>query len=298
MRPFVHARLFALVVGAATCACAYAQGGVGLRADQPPALNPPPVPAPPPAPDFAAEFARRYQRAGTPRLMLFWNVELSSRVGQEWVLRDNEQRSASRSFNALKQATTGVDGSSTLTEGGDQSQSQRQREVAFGEREDPKRTTTLSERNQAQLLRAFEVKMRAGGARLVDYALAIRTASLDKGSAAGGASNRTLEAAAVRHHAELLLQVLFIPDDKAPLGYGFDVSVREVAQGTMLTSFYTRAVPPAPPAHGAYVATNKGFEYRTASTRPNGVADYGAQLAEEVMNELGPALPASVQRLR
>ena len=55
MRPFVHAKLFVLVVGAATCACAYAQGGVGLRADQPPTLNPPPVPAPPPAPDFAAE---------------------------------------------------------------------------------------------------------------------------------------------------------------------------------------------------------------------------------------------------
>ena len=271
---------------------AFAQ--VGLRPDQPQVLPPPAPRERAPVPNFASEFAQRYERAGTPRLMLLWNVELSARAGQEWVLRDNEQVSDSRNLNALKQTTAGPDGSSTLDEAGVQSRSQRQRELTVGQREDIKRATALSERNAAQLLRAFEGRMRDGGARLVDYALAVRTAAVGKDGppSATDVNARTLEAAAVRNSAEMLLQVLLVPDDKASLGYGFDVSVREVTNGTVVTSFYTRAAPPSPPTRTGYVATNKGFEQRTVMLGHVGINDVGAELANEIMNQLGPALSA------
>lgn len=269
-----------------------------LRADQPQVLPPRPPLERAPAPNFAAEFAQRYQRAGSPRLMLLWNVELSARTGQEWVLRDNEQLSGSRNLNMLKQTTTGLDGSATMSEGGVQSQSQRQRELTVGQREDAKRATVLSERNAAQLLRAFEARMRDGGARLVDYTLAVRTAAVNKDGPAttGDVNARTLEAAAVRNRAEMLLQILLVPDDHASLGYAFDVSVREVANGMVVTSLYTRAVPPPLPTHTSYAATNKGFEQRTVTLGKIGINDVGAKLADEIMNQLGPVLAAAPKR--
>lgn len=298
-------RVLATVVVVAECAAsmspALAQSGsAGLRPDQPQVLTTPPPREHPSAPDFAGEFSQRYQRAGAPRLMLLWNLELSARAGQEWVLRDNEQVAGTRNLNSLTQTTSGPDGSSNLIEGAGQTKSQRQREMTIGQREDAKRASMLSERNAAQLLRSFEARMRDGGARLVDYALAVRGAAVGKDGTAGttDVNTRTLEAAAVRNGAEMLLQVLLVPDDKTSLGYGFDISVREVTTGIVVFSFYTRAVPPSPPTRTAYVATNKGFEQRTVTLGHVGIVDVGATLADELMSQLGPALPAAFYKAR
>jgi len=279
-------------------ALAAAPNGPALRPDQPEVLAPPPPPQRPAVPDFAGEFRQRYQHAGAPRIMLLWNQELSARAGQEWVVRVNEQASGSRTFSSLKQSTTGSSDNSTLTEGGGQAQTQKQRETSVGQREDAKRSTALSERNAAQLLRSFESHMRDGGARLIDHALSVRGAAVAGGGTVDSAdvNTRTLEATAVRKNADMLLQVLLVPDDKSTLGYGFDVSVREVANGTVVASFYTRAVPRSPPSRQVYTATEKGFESRTVSQGHVAIADVGVQLADEVMNQLGPVLPSLTKR--
>lgn len=291
-RVFIRKWLGAGVALAALSALAQAQGnGAGMRPGQPAVLPPPPASAPVPIPDFASEFSQRYQRARAPRIMLFWNAELSHRAGEEWVLRDNDQTTRSTRSNDLQESTAGPAGNSTLNEATRNELVQRRRETVVGQLEDPKRTTTLSERNSAQLLRAFEARMRDGNARMVDYALAVRTTAL--GAPAGNRTPnvRTLEAAAVRDGADLLLQILFVADDQAPARYGFDVSVRDVTDGTVLASFYTRAAPPPPPTHTSYVATQRGFERKTVAVGSSpGIGDVGISLANEIMNQLGPVL--------
>jgi hypothetical protein len=261
-----------------------------LRPGQPGVLDPPPRALPAPMPDFAGEFRKRYEAAGRPRFMLFWNVELSDRAHADVVRKDRETFTGSSTRNDLKQDTSGDAGSSTLTETSTQRRSQREREVSMEERAGAARATTLSARNAAQFERAFETQMRNGGAQLVDRAMALRASSLDKDNAT--ADSKVLESAAMRSKADFLLQVLFVTDESAPIGYGFDISVRDVTSGGRLVSFYTRAVPPPPPVRTGYVATERGFELRSAPLAGTSLEDVAVQLAREVMNELGPTLTA------
>lgn len=267
-------------IGLATPA---AQAQETLRPDQPEVIRPAPPPGPPPTPDFVGEFRQRYGAAGSPRIMLFWNVELSDRGRAEIVLRDNESKTGVKTGSVQGQPSVGWDGSTT-TNSTTRVQSNRQREIGIGERQDAKRAN-LPQRDAIIFERAFESEMRNTGARLVDRTMAVRSTATEK-SADG---QQQLEAEAVRGKADLLLQVLFIADSQAPLGYGFDVTMRDVNSGIVLTSFYTVAAPPSPHLPQSYLATGKGFE-RPAPPQLM-LDDVAVQLAHEIMNQVGPVLP-------
>jgi hypothetical protein len=269
-----------------SCALSVQSAAAQMRPDQPLVLTPPPPPAAALVPDFAGEFRPRYTAAGEPRIMLFWNVELSDRTRSDVVLNDHASVSGSKTINAQRQTSRGWDGSSSTLQGNAQVQAQGQREISVGERQDARRAD-LAARDAARLQRAFEGQMRAGGTQLIDRALATRTAAVQKGAPADG--QKQAEAEALRGKADLLLQVLLVPDTNTPLGYGFDVVVRRVDTGAVLTGLYTLALPLAPQPQSQYAATDRGFVPRTPP--PPSLEAIGAQLAGEVMNELGPTLP-------
>ena len=154
----------------------------------------------------------------------------------------------------------------------------------MGERQGAKRANLL-ERDAIVFERAFETEMRSTDMRLVDRTMAVRTTATEK----SGSSQQQLEAEAIRSKADLLLQILFIVDNQAPLGYGFDVTVRDIASGMVLTSFYTVAAPSPQPMPQAYVATAKGFERPTPPQLT--LDDVAIELAHQIMNQVGPVLP-------
>jgi len=271
------------VIGLTTPGIGYAQ----LRPNQPGVLEPPPPPGQPPVPDFAGEFRQRYVAAGSPRMMLFWNVELSDRARADLVVHDNDTKSGSTSANVQGQTLGAWDARMTTINGGTQVQSNRQRELSVGERRDAKRAS-LSPRDASVFERAFESEIRNAGVRLIDRNMAVRSTATEKVTD----GQQQLEAEALRGKADLLLQVLFIVDAKTPLGYGFDVSVRDVANGIVLTSFYTSATPPPPPPPQGYVATDKGFAHPAQPALS--LDDVARELAYEIMNQVGPQLTPAV----
>jgi len=276
------------ITGAALIAAIGLATPVGIRAqatlrpDQPEVIRPVPLQASP-TPDFASEFRQHYAAAGSPRIMLFWNVELSDRGRAETVLRDNETKTGSKTASGQGQTIAGWDGRTTTINGNAQLETNRQREISIGERQDAKRAN-LPQRDAIVFERAFESEMRSSSARLVDRTMAVRTTATER-SADG---QQQLEGEAVRGKADLLLQVLFIVDNQAPLGYGFDVTMRDVNSGIVLTSFYTVAAPPSPPMPQGYVATAKGFE-RPAPPQLM-LDDVAIELAHQIMNRVGPVL--------
>ena len=99
-----------------------------LRPDQPVVIQPLSPPTTVPTPNFVSEFHARYVAAGSPRIMLYWNVELTDRSRAEVVLRDNESKTTSKTVNAQGQAIAGWDSRTTTVKGNAQGQTNRQRE--------------------------------------------------------------------------------------------------------------------------------------------------------------------------
>ena len=284
----------------ALCATACCAGvAAQYRADDHPVLPSAPaatLPASAPADTSAADFARAYAASGRPRILLMWNRELDDAAQAESVERLSVRESGNGSASVSGRAGLGTGGVPTRQT--TQEQYERNTVVTAGRHviKDAPRRSGLSERDAAMLQRAFSEEMGRGGVRFVDRALVMRTTAATHHRAGG--DSKLIETDALLAHGELMLELLLVADDEAPLGQGFDVRAKALQGGGELLSIYSRAAPPLPPpAPGRWVAGANGYEFQLpVEAPPPTPGQVGVALAREVMRALGGNLePKPVQ---
>lgn len=258
--------------GAFACGMARAQ----MRAGQPPTLNPPAA-APVQAPNVVGPFRAQYQAAGSPRIVLFWNVSFDDTT--ESPRADVTVRGAEVYPFVSEEGDTGLQALSA-------------RVHASGYLNPAKRGQgALSDRDLAELDSAFRDELLAANVSLLDRATTIRFMEAERDRT--GVDPKLIETDAVLGKAEVLLQVLLVRDDDSPLGTGFKVSVARVSSGVDIASLYTTALPNLPPPPGRYVATDSGFVWQQEYPPIPDAQQIGTELADRVMEKLGPLLATS-----
>jgi len=236
------------------------------RPNQEPVLTP--LPARPilPPPDVVAPFQSAYHAAGEPRIMLFWNVAFDDETQTQHQRVEVIQKSGTNSSTGLDKKTQGPAGDSTLNESDGKSQ-ERIEQTSSDKNVDPaKYITHLSARNAVQLEVAFRQTLETAGVHLVSRATGMRMTQVDQDRT--GVDPKLIEADAVAHHADLLLEIVMVQDAAAPLGAGFKISVTDVHSATEIITDYSEARVRPQPLPSRYVVTDTGFERRTASRPP------------------------------
>jgi hypothetical protein len=263
------------------------------RPGQPPVL-PPPAPEVPRPNTAAADFREAYEAADRPRTLLYWNVRLSDRATDDRVSREIETTTDQRRQNDLRKTTQGEGQAAELKDGNQETKTRREKEKQEVRLDDSRVETTLSPRNASSLERGFATELRAAGMLVVDRALAQRRTAT--ASSRGPSDVRMLEAEALAR-GRWLLQVVMLPDPDAVLRWGFDVTLRDIETGLELASFYTRADPRGLDGPTTWVATERGFEPRTAHRSPT-VDDVSRELAAELMKRISVASRSSTKPRR
>lgn len=259
---------------AAFASLAAAPAAAQFRAEQPPVLSARADDGP--AEDEASTtdaFRRRYEGQRRPPVALFWNRELSDRIAQAVVQRQSVQGSKHESANesatdtakqAVRQETT----------------SQTTDVTTFSTPEAVR--AGLDERAESRLRSAFLSTLAAGGLRPVDRSMMVRATAAQSASAVDAQFNETR---ALLGKARYLLEVLLVRDAQAPLGVGFQISVKDVASAAIVFSEYTSARPPAR-APGPWVAVNGGPGFERSAPAAVTTEEVGRALALAVMSGL------------
>lgn len=259
--------------------------GLGqFRSDQPATLQAPP-PAPDPSIATVARFRASYARAGSPRIVVFWNREFDDEVASAYQDKRREHEVESTDGNGLEEVTQGPSGQMTRTEN---------KQV----REKLNETTSGTERVRAaqrghmgseavdwQVEQAFTTMLEQGGANLVDRRMAMRMT----GSALGAgerANVQEIETRGMSGYADIIVEVLQSPDARAPGGVSYRIVAREFRSARTLATVFTAGQPPKP--RMGYVAGPNGF-VRAVAPEP-GPSDIGAQLAVTLMGSLAAGL--------
>src|SRR6185437_5759642 len=136
----------------------------------------------------------------------------------------------------------------------------------------------------------FRNELLVANVRILDRATNIRF--MEARHDRTGVDPKLIEADAVLGKADILLQVLLVPDTDSPLDTGFQVSALRVRTGAEIASLYTLALPNLSAAPGQYVATDSGFVWEQTPAPTPDASDIGIKLADEVMEKLGPVLIA------
>ncbi|MBE9604389.1 hypothetical protein IAI18_05895 [Acetobacteraceae bacterium H6797] len=242
MRAPLLAALLTLTAPGLALAQGEAIGRDGYRRDVPQVLSPPRPPAPPPE----TPFETAYRRAGRPRVILFFNRDITDRTRAGIVLSEREQLTARGSLDA--QVTPGSPPASPpaltknvdvppadpkLTEGRLQAQEERQaersREVTVRREASGSRASVMDEASQWLFESAFTNRLVAEKVKLVDRSVAIRLAGTMRTD-----DPQQLEMAALRQHADLVLLVRAapLPDDNQLI---FRVTAVDTRNGQLVT---------------------------------------------------------------
>lgn len=233
-------------------------------------------------------FMQRYKAAGSPQMVLFWNISFDDQLQSKNEQLETSSKSGTSERNSFDRTTSGIagrvtrsssDGSSTETI--TQLKSNRISDSA-------KRSSSLSESSQAQIQTAFAETLRSAGVLLQDRAALMRVTHIEKTNNTVDA--KEIEAEAVVGKSNLLVEVLLIPDASAPIGSAFKLAVKDLKKGTEIVSFYTRAIPKAAPVQGGYVATDRGFEWQQPIADEPTFSEIGTKLALETIEKLSRSL--------
>jgi hypothetical protein len=261
---------------------AYAQ----WRQDHQPVVAPPVQRLVPP-PDAIGPFKSQYQSAGEPRIMLFWNTSFDDSTETNRQKVDVTKRSISDSSTGLDKQTAGPAGDATLHESDDKSNETIERVLSDRIVDYAKQTTGLSAKIAVELETTFRQQLQYAGVRLMSRSASIRFTQADKDRR--GVDPKLIETDAVVAKADLLLEIVMVPDQSTPLGAGFKVTMTDVKSGAELLSIYTVARPELPQLPSRYVVTDSGFEKRQPHVQAT-VMDVGVALARDVLSSVGARL--------
>lgn len=246
------------------------------------------VPVEPPA-DFVTPFARAYEAAGRPRVVLLWNRSLSDESSTSTVQRKVTRDTGTTKTGGSTQSTNGPAGSVTVTEGASEHDNTRTETSGPMQLREAARKSTFSERETTMLERAFVGELDRAGVRFVDRAMVMRTTAATQHRAGG--DQQLIETDSLMKHSDVVLEVVFIEDRDAPSGYVFDVRAKDVRRGFVISTTYSRAVPPRrPPGVSSWRPGAAGYEFKAPpEPPPPGILEFGRALARDVMADLGPA---------
>lgn len=227
--------------------------------------EPPTLPKPAPAPDIGGQalagFSSAYKRAGSPRIVVFWNRHFDDEVSSRYKeVTDYEEVN---------------DGSGHITS----------RRSVGDERTTTKRKSNLAEPIEWELEGAFVETMTNAGVRLVDRASIMRA----QGEADGAqerANVQAIETRAITGKADIVVEILRADDPRSSAGIIFRIVARDIRNARILASFTTSGRPQTP--RMGLVAGTDGF-VRATPPAP-GPDDVGRQLAVELARNLGSAL--------
>jgi hypothetical protein len=214
----------------------------------------------------ADAFRIRYRALGSPRMAFFWNMQLGenfrdyepsisriqTRSSEAASLRANDAGKA-RSAEGKWEATQEV----TMSQMGDRLAGTTRRELP------------IAESDLWKIESAFSGALREAGARLIDRTAVIRTTAFKEKMP----DTHEVETAALMKHAELLLEVLMTPDDSAPLGFGFRVTLKTLDSGEERVSIYSQGQPQQ--------QENPRVRYRGGAHGFEKVADYPQEASAE-----------------
>lgn len=189
-------------------------------------------------------FAAAYRAQQSPRVVVFFNRELSAEV-REWV---SSERVALETESRTKR--TGPDGERRSESQGSAALS-RQYATADGGRVGPGELWMWEfEQAVADLLLDARV-------HLVDRAVAMRR----QGARSDSASTRSIEMEALEQHADLLVEVWVVRSSDSPIGYEFRAQAKDLQDGRLVATVTTwgDGLPRTGPR--PVVATSTGYQF-------------------------------------
>ena len=238
-------------------------------------------------PDVVGPFEEKYRAAGKPRIVLFWNVAFDDNTESDRQNIDTTRRTTSDQGTGLDKETAGPAGNATLHESDDKKTDMIEHVTSVRTIDPAKLTSGLSSRNAAELELAFRQSLQNAGVRLLSRAASIRLTQA--ASDRHGVDPKLIEADAAIGKADLLLEILMVPDAGAPLGAGFTATLTDLKTAEEISSIYTQAQPDLVRYPSHYVVTATGFEKRQIQPKAT-AADIGVALAHAVMRTAGDGL--------
>ena len=230
------------------------------RQGQPPVLAPAPAPAQQvavrievPSPPIRDAFRTAYRRAGSPRLAVFWNRVFSDG------LRDMEAGNRIVIETSSARASGGAD--KTFSE----RQADRVVVKAESRTHDGARVSPVTEVGEFRFQAGYLQPLIREGASVIDRAAIMRITDAERrlrDSAVPVDDRQLIETAALKDHADLLIQIALSPSAESKTGAFFHVNVLEVETGRIRASFFhdgTFPAPPKPPAEKVWKAVRGGY---------------------------------------
>jgi hypothetical protein len=224
--------------------------------ERPPVMQPRPR-APDPTNVAVSNFVPAYRKAGSPRMVVFWNREFSDEVSSEY-----------RTVTEYEDIDDGKGMKSGRSSVGEQ-------------RKTTKRKALVEEAVDWDLEGSFNQMLGRTGANMVDRASIMRTQGVQDG-AEERANVQAVETRAVTGKADLMVEILRAADQRSADGITFRIIVRDVNDARILADFTTDGRPPTP--RMGLIAGPDGYE-RAKPPAP-GPDDIGRQLAVELMQAL------------
>lgn len=227
-------------------------------------------------------FARRYKAHHSPRIVLFWNRELSDKVQQHKVQTETTESADRYGETETTDTTHSGTGQNQLREldGFRKNFTVKKTEETV---EDDNHRQGLNEKTEFILRRAVMDKLGAAGVRFIDRSLMIRTTAARQGSDNAQAA----ETHGVLSQADWIMEVLIVPDPQAPLGVGFRVALKNPRTSTLLSEFYSTGRPVIR-QNRRFVAVHGGFE-REPPRKAN-LDDIADALANEILHKFQQTL--------
>lgn len=242
----ISVAVLAALAGASPAASQYREG-------TPEVLAPPPRAADPVAMD-ATISAAAYAAAGSPRIVVFWNRELTDRLTND--------------YDAVVLSRSSASGDATASVSRNGRFARRTADASFdsetriGRREvtDDRRDAWLAEDSEWEFLDGFQERLQSAGLRLVDRQIAMRALAA---SPDNPGDKQAVEMQGMSRLSDLMMSIVQTPAADTPLGVRFKVTVSDVHDGSILATVVSDGSGPPPPP-GRFVAGENGFERERA----------------------------------
>lgn len=213
------------------------------------------------------DFAAAYAAQESPRVMVFFNRELSAEV-QEWVASER----------------IAIEGQSREVKGGERTDRaggvaiSRQYANSDGGRVGP------GERWMWEFEQAIADMLLDARVNLIDRAVVMRRQAASGDEMLGNAqtSARTLEMQALDQYSDLLMELWVVRNTESPVGYEFRAQVKDLKTGRLITTVTTFGEGVGEPRR-VYAATSTGYQaYEELPTVEDAAQALGVDLMESL----------------
>lgn len=237
---------------------------------------------------IGTEFSIAYERAGTPKIAIFWNRKFNDQLS-EWDAIFRRSITGEQAVKAQDKFEP---------QGGDDPAYERnvvggQKIVAaeYIEKKAPKqRRSGMNEANSFEFSSGYVEPFLMKKVAIIDRQAIMRLVQRDNSREAGTeliSDFQKIETDALIGYADYLAEILLTPDSSADAGWSFMVTVKAVSNGQVIAMFKSDGNNPMDPnAKAKWVAAAEGFRKVTPQREIGTPSDVGRQLAYETMQKL------------